>query len=160
MINAPGLPLPTDSLYKFLALVGLTVAVISFFVPLGMLVYNQDRMSALSVELAEVRADIESAKESQRALPTAPNDPARTRELLAVGADLRRRQAAAGAKLEAIHRLNRQAAHLMWLAFGGPAVGLAVSAVGFWLWYVRLQCHLDAHAREATRRQPRKPEAR
>jgi hypothetical protein len=142
-MSFPGLPLPTDSLYKFLALAGLTIVIVSFAVPLGLLLSNQNEMTTLSVEIAGVRADIASAQEALTILPTSPNDQARTRELLDVSGKLRRRLAELQPKLDAIHRLNRRANDLAWLALGGPVVGLILSGVGFWLWWTRLQQHVD-----------------
>jgi hypothetical protein len=117
-MSLPGLPLPTDSLYKFLALAGLTLAIVSVAVPFGLLLSNQNEMTALSVEIAGVRADIASADEALAILPTSPNDQVRTRELLDLSGKLRRRLAELQPKLDAIHRLNRRANDLTWLAFG------------------------------------------
>ena len=41
---------------------------------------------------------------------------------------------------------------LLWPTVIGPVMGSRLSTLGFWLWYHRLQRHLDAQVRDAGRR--------
>jgi len=47
------------------------------------------------------------------------------------------------ATADLVDREDKQAHRTLWGAFIMIIVGLAIAAIGFWLWYTRLQRHLD-----------------
>jgi len=125
-------------------LTGVVVALWSVSFPVSVLNQNLERVEALSVQAAGLKADIQSLRESGSAAKTHAD----SLQLANTAQDLRRTNEVMGAKLAIIHRLNTQSRWLPALAAFGFVTGTAIAAVGFALWYYRVQQFQDAVAKK------------
>jgi hypothetical protein len=143
--------LPTDNLYKFIAFSGLLVALYSATFPIIVAEKDLQRWEQLQVEMAELASEIEFLREDA-AIDEAMGleSPERGADHLRESRFVRKANAVMGAKLKAAGRLNARGKWLLRLFIVGSSVGIALSAVGFILWYTRLQRPQDLLlAREA-----------
>jgi hypothetical protein len=141
-----GLNLPTDNLYKFMALAGLGVVLFSVYfivtrVEQGTALRNQlDRESALidaednQIELAWERLKLKIGPEA-KALQSARNE-------------IKKRKARIAAVVEAATRFLQLSLFLFENLFIAIYVGIGVAIFGFCLWYWKVQRHMDKALRE------------
>ena len=153
---------PTDNLYKFIAIFGLVVGAFSVYVPLLRYVeFNRlsQKTSALYRPMVQhlIAIDDMAAAELECAIFQRAADKQKTpKPDRCINVDeLKAKGGAARAELE---RLKTQVApmeverdsqwqeYVLFLYVGilGLVVGIAMCLGGFWLWYTRLQCYLDA----------------
>lgn len=157
---------PTDNLYKFLAIFGLLILGFSIYSPMRFL--NEISQGNLRVDLAyqpmfeilDETFDADHAafecwikqevlrEKSEIIKPHECDHYFQTKENVAsVDAKLKVLQAAkekATLERNFLIQQYRQFIHL-YIALG--LFGFSLCAAGFWLWYVRLQRHLDAQVR-------------
>jgi hypothetical protein len=146
--------IPTDNLYKFLALAGLSLAIFSF-------VFPKTQQHDLARVLWETKIDIDVAAEQLRYineqisimevkreeayrknsdLESVKNDEMR---ILDLQHNLRIQQAQAANKTKLLGDLTRELAQVRLFSKIGIALGLVLTGCGFFLWYVKLQRYQD-----------------
>ncbi len=119
--------LPTDNLYKFLALAGLTLGLFSF-------VFPNIQEHDVSRVLWETKIDIDVAGEQLR--KPIKDDEMR---ILDLQHNLRIQQAQAKNKTMLLGELTNELAEVRFFSKIGIVLGLVLSCCGFSLWYVKLQ---------------------
>jgi hypothetical protein len=140
--------LPTDNLYKFMAIAGLTLVVYSLIAPFALLNRNLEKIESVASEAAAIGADVKLLNESLKVDPVTPGDREEAGKRLEQSADVARRNAVLGVKREMVHRLNQQNLVVEIAGIVALLVGSALAVAGFYLWYDRVQKYLDAAARE------------
>lgn len=140
--------IPTDNLYKFIAISGLALLFYCISFPILLHTNAMERMDKLSEELAGITADLGFLKEDAAIASAQGESKEEAIQRFRKSRDVRRQQAIFGEKLKILHRLNAQTEWLPLLSAIGSAVGLLISIVGFWLWYCRLQQPLDNSIKE------------
>jgi hypothetical protein len=135
--------IPTDNLYKFLALSGLALFLTSVSFPLALLNHNLEKADQLAQELAGISADIDFLKEDVAIAKAQGESAEEATQRFRKSRELRRESAVFGEKIKGLHRLNAQTRWLPLLSALGATAGLAIAVTGFWLWYHRLQRLLD-----------------
>lgn len=145
-MNMPAVPLPTDNLYKFLALSGVALVALSFIYPIRRLgeleaktIETEVQVSTLEIEVRDITADIDAA---ERGHPD--TDEVKTLRKRNSASEVKSAELRGRAKL-----LNALQHDLEWtrrvlLALG--VVGLFLSTLGFLLWYFRIQRPADVLA--------------
>jgi hypothetical protein len=146
--------LPTDNLYKFLALAGLTLGLFSFVFPKiqehdvnrvlwetkididvagEQLSYIEQQISILDVKREEVyrkNANLKPIKDDEM-------------RILDLQHNLRIQQAQARNKTKLLVDLTRELEDIRFFSKMGIVFGLVLACCGFSLWYVKLQRHQD-----------------
>lgn len=136
--------LPTDNLYKFMALAGTLLLVFSVY--LGFTRYQKywERLDELSLELAENEATIRRAEREVAAIEGKHDpSPEAAQALEERKFEARRRHELNKSRLAIVERTDRDR---KWAL--GISIALAVAAVllagsGYYLWYDRLQRFQD-----------------
>jgi hypothetical protein len=136
--------LPTDSLYKFVALSGVALALLSFYLLVTRSLHVWERVDQLSflsarvgVELDVVEKNVERAK----AQPTLSDA-----EHALMGrkiARIKKLHANEKVRLEIARRLTAELHRLVLIAGIATALGIIVASAGFRLWYTRSQAPQD-----------------
>jgi hypothetical protein len=157
-VNLPSFP--TDNLYKFIALAGLTLFIVCFLYPSISIQPVLKRSTDLAATSAKMAIDAKAGQEkSERDRKTVLNAPQsnlqQAEQLYEEDRKLLAEQEKSGAQfkydeqfLEAEVGLFQ---HYQSLCSVGQVVGLAVCACGFIFWYFKLQRHQDrAIAQEVT----------
>jgi len=132
--------LPTDNLYKFLALSGLAIAIF-------VLVFPMIRISEIRLKLVEVKTqskvlavEIEELKEdTDRWAKKTSLSPEGTASLRKRLIELRIKGVEIRGRFEQIKSLNRDLDYSMILIWVGLPLGMLISFLGFLLWYFRVQ---------------------
>jgi hypothetical protein len=154
---------PTDNLYKFLAIFGLLVAAFSIYVPLlRYMEFNRlqlradaiygpmlDPLRVISDEsMAELECSIYQAHLREKTKPPTPDPCPKVAQAKATAVPARAEVARLRLQLAPleVERSSVWQEYVLFLYVGvfGLALGIAMCVSGFWLWYVRLQRHLDA----------------
>ena len=161
---------PTDNLYKFMAIAGVLIFLLSWwpiylFYGIGQQsIALRSEVDVMEIETQYVEMFVEGVRTelSLERLPgddTAPGEtgsqqrerPADrverrrtlTEEALARNRDLQIKTRQLSAKLESLDHLQRAHAVLRVLSLIGISVSIALAYVGFKFWYTRVQKHLD-----------------
>jgi len=132
--------LPTDNLYKFLALSGLAIAIFSLVFPMiriseikMKLVEAETQSNVLNVEIEELKEDTDRwAKKTS----LSPEETASLRKRLI---ELRIKGVQIRGRFEQIKSLNKDLDYSMILIWVGLPLGMLISYLGFLLWYFRVQ---------------------
>ncbi|WCE02808.1 hypothetical protein [Pseudoxanthomonas sp. JBR18] len=135
---------PTDNLYKFMAIFGLVLFIFGLAYPLKVIEADEQlgfqaqlAVDQVTVQLRDLGDSIDFAKQR-------PKSDAATQELQQKLADVALANAKSGNLIEAKKR-SRQWAKIYLAGCALIAIaGCALSGLGFWLWYHRVQRHLDA----------------
>jgi hypothetical protein len=147
MITLP--TLPTDNLYKFLALSGLAIAIFSLVFPIiriseirMKLIEVKTQSNVLDVEIEELKGDTDRwAKKTS----LSPEETASLRKRLI---EIRIKSVEIRGRFEQIKSLNRDLDYSMTLIWVGLPLGLIISHLGFLLWYFRVQKPNDLQIRK------------
>ena len=139
MITLPSLP--TDNLYKFIAISGLVLVVTS-----AVIIWSHDK-ALTSIVQEQARRTSLLAAERKQVIDTQALPEQKKTEIAEIEAQLK-----SGYK---VFDIALGAANFYgFLALGLDLVGLLAAAIGFWLWYTRVQVHHDrilaAHAKQIT----------
>ncbi len=146
-MNLPALP--TDNLYKFLALSGVALVVFSFIFPLDRLaaiqlkrVEMQTQAEVLLVELSNLEKEVDRAAGREKVSDEVLKDlQARRLQLAIKHAEVNGAKAQVAVLLEQFERA--------WsVLIVGMFAGIALANVGFFLWYYRVQKPADLLARK------------
>jgi hypothetical protein len=134
------LPLPIDNLYKFTALAGIAICIFSFLTPM-------DRWSEFAKLLAETEADLVFLKaeisnfneDTQHKLKYPDSQVVRADEL--IDRSFKQRESLNKIKrqisyAESLRDWQMKQMRVFWSLF---SLGLVMSLIGFWFWYVKLQ---------------------
>ena len=138
-----GLNLPTDNLYKFIALAGLALMMLSVYLD-----YTKGIDISLAVE--QLKGDLEVDKAESRYLQTQILEAIDKSNSLAVRQLTReadKQRAVVDAKLATVTFQVKAYASLSKVLTSTFFAGIGISIFGFLLWYVRVQRHLDAALR-------------
>lgn len=134
--------LPTDDLYKFMALGGITVMIFSVYFYWTFSRRLWERMDELTLDLNLMDVDIEDAeervKEAKKEQPVRPETEERLSQLLL---EIRRRHATHKVKNQIIKRLLRELSVIGVLAIGGFGYGGVLATRGFSMWSKETQAH-------------------
>lgn len=143
--------LPTDNLYKFIALTGITLVILSIAAPYALIgdavreqieIYGGQEIAM--IELKYIEEDIREAIEKNKG--TLPSE-----ERLRLFKQLRDAKVEgekASTRLKQFGYLRERTLHIKrWAVFGGLC-GFGMSLAGFVLWYFRLQRYQDAVLRK------------
>ncbi len=139
MITVP--TLPTDNLYKFLALAGLVIVVLSD-------VLQNARMSAINEKLDALRVEAAGTDAESKSIDA---DLARGSALTSHERELlwqRRREhtlhlAESGARLAIVDRLITEQHDIQVWSDVASAIGAVLMILGFGLWYHKVQVYQD-----------------
>lgn len=135
--------LPTDNLYKFMALAGILVAMLSIAMCFWAIRSLTLRLHQLDIEVAEVEVyerylrDL-SATGDQSKIADAQH------EFLRQALDVELKLAQAGQKVKHCDFYLREIWVFHILMAVGVGLGVTLACIGFDLWYDRLKIHLDA----------------
>jgi hypothetical protein len=137
-INLP--TLPTDNLYKFLALSGLAIAILSLVLPVI-------RISEIRIKLVEVKTQSnllnikieELSKDTDRLAKKTALSPEETESLRNRLIEHKIKVVELSGRFEQINSLNRDLDYLMILFWGGLPLGAGISVLGFMAWYFLVQ---------------------
>ena len=132
--------LPTDNLYKFLAVSGLVIFIFSQVLPVI-------RISEIRMKLVEVRTQSNILKvlseeleediaiwKNKTSLTPEEKDSFRKRLI-----EIRIKTAELRGRFEQVESLNRDLDYLMILFWGGLLIGVGISVLGFLAWYFIVQ---------------------
>jgi hypothetical protein len=151
------LKLPTDNLYKFMAIFGLVLTVTGLYLDVQMGRESNEALISVMVEdarvsdtmLAQSKKGLDLVQQLKAHNPNTPEGARAQTELLnemkslnAHWEHLRRKAPYITAK----RRYDHISAEYSTLAFRIPLLligGIFLSGLGFWLWYVRVQKFLD-----------------
>lgn len=163
---------PTDNLYKFVAIAGLTLFVVSTFIPLRESYELERRVARISarVEWAQLEERrmypgsqllLEIHNRLRTAGDSVSDSTRRTwrEKAQAIASDLVeadgerrdgfvRRLTTISADNAELGVLAKQTKSLARIGRFGSALGAAITILGFWLWYVRVQKLQDAELRQ------------
>jgi hypothetical protein len=137
--------LPTDNLYKFMAITGLVLLVLSPYFWVRFSLAEHEKLDATTKALFNYFPNIrymdnlEATRQAGRWVSPTNTDPFESNRLVllqAAGNDYQR----AATEFE---DLNRHAGLIAFACVAGAAIGLALCVSGFWLWYSRIQKHQD-----------------
>lgn len=149
--------LPTDNLYKFLAIFGLAIAFFAAYFTEQRREAYDTRIEAALMELAGLRARRAQLESGIGVLERQTSiDPAAVREMRRQMDELLTTGARMQEQTRQIGHLDDQLVKMRRIAYGGGVSGVVVSLIGFALWWFKLQRHLDrtvaasAAPREAT----------
>lgn len=134
---------PTDNLYKFMSIFGLALLLYGLITPFFVLSTNLEKIEKVAVEAAELSARIELLPQTLEINPPNRGDTKRARELLEGNADLKAMNAGLRVKIDIVHRLNKQNLFVIVASIIASVIGLSLSGVGFYLWYIRVQKYED-----------------
>lgn len=134
--------IPTDNLYKFLAISGLVLVIFSFVFANKLISRLRERLFEVQVDVAKINAELDFLESQQGASPdlgggTPVSDPLhsqREQKVALAVADIKMEQ------LEFLIRETRIATKGLILGVG---IGGAMMVAGFTLWYEKLQKPLD-----------------
>jgi hypothetical protein len=141
--------LPTDNLYKFLALAGLAIIFFSLSVPVSQLLRIRSRLFEFDIQSAKLKAEIEVVTGLITALEKKPNPTQADVDLLREkNNELLIRSVVSKAEIEVVRRQTNDVLRLRAAIAAGVLIGLTAATVGFSLWYTRLQAYQDALARK------------
>jgi hypothetical protein len=180
--------LPTDNLYKFMALVGVIVLLSSFVFPsyhmfeierqqviaraeFEVLKAKNDLLNSESAELdlerEHLKLDMERAKKGKASQESSKEIESRSQNLRDRYAEIRAKRhdilansALIGGKLEEIERLLKWMGHYIVAMAVGGLVGVLLISSGFRLWYDRVQVYQDALLRKQVNENSAKSEER
>ena len=141
--------LPTDNLYKFMALSGLILIILSAVFPLWLLhniglehIEIKKELDLLDIEERYLREEQEEAREGLKALP--PNKKIEARRSIDEKAkDYSKKLMQTKGNFEKMKYLVSEAKKLKIFSCIGAGVGAIVTYCGFLLWYRRLQKYQD-----------------
>ena len=129
--------LPTDNLYKFIALSGLSIFLFSFFIPLYL-------NYSINQQIAEVLSDLHVVESKMDRLENTPKDSPhferRFKEVELLNDKVRKAN-----ELTKYLRLNQLS--VLNYKYIGVTIGVFLSVLGFYLWYTRVQKYLDKELR-------------
>ncbi len=142
MVAIPNLP--TDNLYKFVALAGLSIVVLSVVLPTAQQNATGDKIDQYTIDLAVLAVEVKNLKEELEIAVAQPRPSAHDQRLL------RQRQLELDARVATItvrtailkRLVEKQGEVLGWMAVG-LLTGLVLAVIGFSLWYARVQRYQD-----------------
>jgi hypothetical protein len=150
-MNVPGMP--TDNLYKFMAIAGLALIAFSAYVRISQSHEIDARIDALKRELVVITVDIQYLDRElapvdttacvSPAKPACPSD-AQLSTWRERSADIRKRLELNRVGNETLRRLADEATRLHVVTFIGTFIGFLLAIYGFYFWYTRLQRYQDA----------------
>lgn len=153
-------PTPTDSLYKFVALSGLAVVLISLYYPAEQV--RELQIQQIDIEASVANIEYENLILKQKAaflekqIDQADDDEVSRdlhEERYQAELALNQKLNTAKASTEKLKILRSDCELYVALSWARLLIGLAMSIIGFCLWYFRVQRHLDQKLRnEATRK--------
>jgi hypothetical protein len=152
MLAVPNLP--TDNLYKFVALAGLTMVVLSLVLFAVAMNARWDTLDRLEVDQASLDAEITNLRSdldvlAKQAHPSAGD----LRALRQRQQDLVAHAAVMAAKAGILRRLREGLKELVLQMYVGAGLGGGIAAVGFMLWYRRVQVFQDQLLRAQAKEQ-------
>jgi TM2 domain-containing membrane protein YozV len=125
--------LPTDNLYKFISLSGLTIFIFSFFIP-----FYFDY--SINLKVADIQSDVHVLENKLIMLENTPKD----------SPHFDRRAQESEVLIFKARKANELAKHLrlnqleiLHYKYLGISIGVILSLLGFYLWYTRVQKYLD-----------------
>ena len=163
--------LPTDNLYKFTALAGITITLFSVALPVAGILRTEEllrlaaeRTDSISIALSYLEADAERLRADTPNIPDSatlearggrlpPRAPGRpSAQALITEADsitqrtmrLRFAHNSAAHRMKEVRALYQQTLLLIVLGIVGCAIGIAMAQWGFRAWYNRVQRYQDA----------------
>jgi hypothetical protein len=133
--------LPTDNLYKFIALSGVVLVVAGFYLPWHRAEEIWDRLEQVKAESAVLTVDVQYLlDEAKKAKSDSASDVPALRKTLQ---ELERRKAVQEVKVGSLERLTLN----LWLLYAASlvltAVGVVMMKKGFKFWYERVQQPMD-----------------
>lgn len=137
--------LPTDNLYKFMALGGLTLAGFFFWIFWKRADALRDRAEAHLQDEKELTAEAEAIRaqiELGRLLPE-PERSAQLPVLTALLAKVQLRAAGLDARYKSLESATAEIHRIGWSAIGFAVIGIIIANIGFGLWYTRVQRYQD-----------------
>ena len=139
MIAPPNLP--TDNLYKFMALAGVSIVVLSTVLFSIQLSAMSEKTDQLTLEIASLEAE---TKNLEADVDRAERAPTRDTQLLRQRhSELAVQMAVMGARNAVLRRVTANTGRSQTLMVIGWLVGMLIAAVGFVLWYTRVQTFQD-----------------
>jgi hypothetical protein len=143
MIDLPSLP--TDNLYKFIALCGLVLFIASVTIPNILATRFRDQVDDLTIEAAPLEEEIKILHEQIARFENAsPPDAERVSATRAASDQIRIKAAVVRAKLSVAHNRQKDLRLLLWVVVIGGILSSVIMWSGFRLWYYRLQQYQDA----------------
>lgn len=135
---------PTDNLYKFMAVSGLVLLIFSSYFPITQIRQLEGRSDELELELTALEVEMKQLQVAASRAETMKR-PSReeVRLLRQTANELERRLALFKVKKAILDRLVRQSKQLLAWMLIGTVGGAMLSTVGFTLWYLRLQRFQD-----------------
>lgn len=148
---------PTDSLYKFLAILGLVLAAWAISFPWKQAyeyelkvaelkcaeLQRNTKIEAINTELARLkvkRGNLEKSGGSEVELKIAALD--KKKQQLYI--DKLEAQQPVDEQIEVLKVLNRAQRTYKFIAYGGTSLGVILSCIGFVCWYSRIQKYIDS----------------
>ena len=144
MMNFP--PIPTDNLYKFMALGGIALVFLSMWLMFARLKDAEIKTSEMGVELAVTRQKARNLLYETTLL----HSPGRHRllGLVANAQQIKIETAKESAQLKARKVLQADMDGELFMTYSFSAAGILMAILGFVLWYIRVQKPLDAMLKE------------
>lgn len=125
--------LPTDNLYKFIAIFGLALIILG-------LVFSFYPLDYISIQLIRLNGELEALNAREEYLA---NGKPTEKELIEIRKELRKNLAEIKGKLEVISGLSKMSLRFSRYAAILTGFGLFLAGVGFYLWYVKFQKYQD-----------------
>jgi hypothetical protein len=141
--------LPTDNLYKFLALSGLVMLVLSFTFPRNMVdelelkaVESETNINLLAFDVSVLKDDVDAAEKKPKLAEDGIQKLSERQRQLEV------KTLQVGGERAKLNVLVKQLRFAMSLSIIGSVLGFVLADIGFWLWYMRVQKPADLLARK------------
>lgn len=146
----PDIPaFPTDNLYKFIAVAGLALALLSYWIFVRATARIRENIDELEIDMAPAQSRRERLRREISRIETLANpnqeDIATLEGMLQ---DLEELMTVLSAKSTILNRKHQQLRELAVTVLVGFAVGIGVSSSGFLLWYHRWQRYQDQLIRQ------------
>jgi len=136
--------LPTDSLYKFLALAGVVLFLASYTIPSLLLAKTQEAADQLLVEVAPLNVEAALIREElERAERLETPSSEQVERIRQRSYELRKLSSAIDARKEILIRKSRMLRGLAVATLVGGIFSMVVMWTGFGLWYFKLQRYQD-----------------
>jgi hypothetical protein len=136
--------LPTDSLYKFVALTGLALALFAITYPQAKLVENQVAIAEANAQSAKLTLQIQEEGEVLAKLEGQENpSPERLVSLVQLHKAALIAQVDMKRTIDLIHIRNTWIRFYVFYSIAGFLIGTVLSVAGFYFWYKRVQEPVD-----------------
>ena len=151
--------LPTDNLYKFMAIAGLALIIISVIIPLWIIHDLKIKGYDLKIEMAIIDVEAKSFEKQFQLHTQVPHNKKELsdhshKQYFATVLDMEKNIAKTKGQVDKLEFLRSEIQKMRVIIALGLGLGLILTFNGFRLWYSRLQKYQDAAIKSEAQKQP------